>query len=148
MSLPISTYTPTGSTNTTTYFIPPRNGSLINDKGTIYLITNGLRIGFASEAAFFGLGYSYGTVQPGDTSFMVSLAPINNSAMAHPDGTLINDNGTVYIMKSNTRLGFPSLAVFDSWGLRLNEIVTANSYDRLAPVSGVLNTRMANQLSI
>src|SRR3989344_1778354 len=148
MNLPLSNYTPSGSTNTTTYFIPPRNGSLINDKGTIYLITNGLRIGFASEQAFLGLGYSYATVQPGDTSFMVALAPINNSAMSHPDGTLVNDNGTIYIMKNNTRMGFPSLQIFFSWGFELNEVVPANSYDRGAPVSGLVNTRMANQLSI
>src|SRR3989344_3939200 len=148
MNLPLSTYTPSGSTSTTTYFITPRNGSLINDKGTIYLITNGLRIGFASADAFLGLGYSYATVQPGDTSFMVALAPINNSAMSHPDGTLVNDNGTIYIMKNNTKMGFPSLQVFFSWGFELNKVVPANSYDRGAPVSGLVNTRMANQLSI
>ena len=148
MNLPLSNYTPSGSTNTVTYFIPPRNGSLINDRGTIYLITNGLRIGFASEQAFLGLGYSYATVQPGDTSFMVALAPINSNAMSHPDGTLVNDNGTIYIMKNNTKMGFPSLQVFFSWGFELNEVVPANSYDRGAPVSGLVNTRMANQLSI
>jgi len=92
MALSVSTNTPSGSNTATTYFIPPRNGSLINDKGTIYLITNGTRTGFASAEAFLGLGYKFANAQPGDTSFMTSLAPINDSSMTHPDGTLINDH--------------------------------------------------------
>jgi hypothetical protein len=148
LALDLPTYTPSGSTQSRTYFIPPRNGSLINDNGTVYLITNGLRTGFASSQAFLGLGYSFVNAQPGDTSFMVTLAPINSSAMAHPDGTLINDNGTIYLLKNNYRMGFPSMAVFYSWGLKLNEVVPANSYDRSAPVSGILNLRLDNQLSI
>ena len=70
-ALPLTTYTPSGSTETKTYFIPPRNGSLINDNGTVYLIIGGLRAGFTSEAVFKGLGYSFSNVYAGDTSFMV-----------------------------------------------------------------------------
>jgi hypothetical protein len=148
MALPLTTYTPNGSTQVTTYFIPPRNGSLINDKGTVYLITNGLRAGFTLEKVFKELGFSFSNVYPGDTSFMATLAPINSSAIAHPDGTLINDNGTIYVMKNGNRMGFPSMAIFDSWGYWMGEAVKANSYDRQAPVSGVIQTRMSNQLSI
>ncbi|MCL5667011.1 MAG: hypothetical protein M1383_04550 [Patescibacteria group bacterium] len=148
MALPVSTYTPSGSNTTATYFIPPRNGSLINDKGTVYLITNGMRIGFANEQAFLGLGYSYKNVQPGDASFMTSLAPINSSEVVHPDGTLINDHGTIYIMKNGYRAGFPSMQVFNSWGLKTSEVVPANSYDQAATQAGVVSNRMANQMSI
>jgi hypothetical protein len=70
------------------------------------------------------------------------------TATAHPDGTLIRDNKTIYLLKNNTRLGISSMEVFYSWGLNMNEVVPANNYDLAAPVSGVLNTRMANQLSI
>lgn len=129
-------------------YIPPRNGSLINDKGTIYLITDGQRIGFASAQAFLGLGYSFANAQPGDTSFMTSLAPINSSAMAHPNGTLINDRGTIYIMKNNYRAGFPSMEVFNSWGLKMNEAVPANSYDQGVSQAGVVTSRTANQMSL
>lgn len=129
-------------------FIPPRNGSLINDKGTVYLITGGLRAGFANEAAFKGMGYNYVNVYPGDTSFMTSMAPINSSAQKHPNGALINDNGTLYVMQNGYRVGFPSMAVLDSWGYWVSEAVPANSYDRQAEVSGVMQTRMPNQMSI
>lgn len=148
MALSLPQYTPSGSSQLTAYYIPPRNGSLINDKGTIYLITNGQRIGFASSQAFLGLGYSFANAQQGDTSFMTSLAPINNFEMAHPDGTLINDHGTIYIMKNNYRAGFPSMEAFNSWGLKMNEVVPANNYDQAAQQAGVVTNRMANQMSI
>lgn len=148
MALPVSTYTPSGATSPTTYFIPPRNGSLINDKGTIYLITNGLRTGFASADVFLGLGYSFSNAQPGDTSFMVSLSPINSSSIVHPDGTIINDNGTIYLMKDGYRAGFPNMQIFNSWGLKMSEAVPANSHDRSAAKAGVVSNRMANQMSI
>lgn len=129
-------------------FIPPRNGSLINDNGTVYLITGGVRAGFANEAAFKGMGYSYTNVYPGDTSFMISVDPINSANQKHPNGTLINDNGTLYVMQNGYRVGFPSMAILDSWGYWVSEAVPANSYDRQAEISGVMQTRMPNQMSI
>ncbi|MEJ0021588.1 MAG: hypothetical protein WDN47_03310 [Candidatus Doudnabacteria bacterium] len=148
MSLPLTTYTPTGANTTTTYFIPPRNGSLINDHGTIYLITNGLRTGFTNAPAFLELGYSFANAADGDTSFMVTLPPISNSSIAHPDGTLINDHGTIYMAKDSSRVGIPSMDVFNSWGLKLKEVVPANSLDLSLPSGGTITTRMDNQLSI
>jgi hypothetical protein len=136
------------SLTASTSFIPPRNGSLINDKGTVYLITGGLRAGFATETAFKGMGYTYSNVYPGDTSFMTSIEPINSSAQKHPNGTLINNNGTLYVMQNGYRVGFPSMAVLDSWGYWVNDAVPANSYDQQAEVSGVMQTRMVNQMSI
>ena len=147
-ALPLTTYTPSGSTETKTYFIPPRNGSLINDNGTVYLIIGGLRAGFTSEAVFKGLGYSFSNVYAGDTSFMVSLAPINSSEQLHPDGTLINDNGTLYVMKNGYRMGIPNMAILDSWGYWPSEAVPANSFDRQAQISGVLEQRLPAQLNI
>lgn len=148
MALPLNTFTPSGTTVSKTYFIPPRNGSLINDNGTVYLITGGLRVGFSNETAFKGLGYSYTNVYPGDTSFMVSMAPINSSDQIHPNGTLINDKGTLYVMQNGYRVGVPSMAVLESWGYWATDAVPANSYDRSAEVSGILQTRMANQMNI
>lgn len=148
MSLPVGTYTPNGASAPVPYYIPPRNGALINDKGTVYLITGGLRAGFVSEKVFKDLGYSFSNVYPGDTSFMVSMSPIASSAQKHPNGTLVNDHGTLYVMQNGYRVGFPSLDVLDSWGYWVTDAVTANSYDHAADISGVMSTRMANQMSI
>jgi hypothetical protein len=95
-------------------YIPPRNGSLINDNGTIYLISDGQRIGFASAEAFSEFSYSFTNAQPGDTSFLVTQPPVTSSAIAHPDGTVINENGTLYVMQNGYREGVPSMKIFNS----------------------------------
>ncbi len=148
MNLPLTTYAVSPDNTLATYFIPPRNGSLINDHGTVYLITNGQRAGFTSSAVFTGAGYSFSNVYSGDTSFMVTLPPISSADRAHSDGTLINDQGTLYVIKGGSRLGFPSMAVLESWGYWTSDAVPANSYDRNLPMGGVVQARMADQLNI
>ncbi len=127
-------------------YIPPRYGSLINDQGTIYLITDNYRIGFASEQAFLGLGYAYQNVFPGDTSFLDSLAPINTSEMAHPSGTAINIDGTICVVQSVFQSGgkygyrcITSLQHFYDWGYKLTDVIPANSHDRSLPMNGVID---------
>lgn len=130
------------------YYIPPREGSLINDKGTVYLVTGGgSRAGFASEAVFKGYGYSYSNVYIGDTSFMNTYPAMTSSNMLHPDGTLVNYNGTLYQMESGQRLAFPSVEILESWGYWLTDAVPANSFDANAPVTGVMEARTPDLLS-
>ena len=129
-----------------TSFVVPRSGSLVNDHGTIYLITGGKRQGFASAQAFLGLGYSFKNVLVGDTAFMDSLPPITTSSMAHPSGTIVNDHSTFYLMAGDLRQGIPSLAVFNSWGVQLREVVSANDFDRQIPAGEVLQARTNIQL--
>ncbi len=129
-------------------YVPPMDGSLINDNGTVYLMTNGQRAGFTSAANFTGLGYSFKNVIAGDTSFLPSAANINSTAMAHPVGTLVNDNGTVYLMTTSGKMGIPSLSVFNSWGYSFAHVVPANSYDTATPMSsGIMNARATGQLN-
>jgi hypothetical protein len=105
-------------------------------------------MGFSSAKVFTDLGYSFSNVRPGDTSFMVALAPINSASMAHPDGTLVNIGGTVYIMKDGSRKAFSSAQIFYSWGLSFAEVVPGNSFDASATVGPQIQTRLVNQLSI
>lgn len=129
-------------------FVPAADGSLINDKGTVYLITNGQREGFTSAANFLGLGYSFSNVLAGDTSFMTSGPVISTTDMAHPAGTLVNQAGTVYLITSTGKQGIPSLAVFNSWGYSFGKVAPANSYDNALPMSsGIMPTFMAGCLS-
>ena len=148
MQLPIATISSSQTGQVVPAFIAPRNGSLIDDNGTVYIITNGERQGFSSASVFTGLGYSFSNVMAGDTSFLVTLAPINSTAMRHPDGTVINRNGTIYAIINGTVYGFPNTSIFNSWGLSFPQVVNANSYDNQLPNGGTMNTRMANQLSI
>lgn len=128
-------------------FIPPREGSLILDKGTVYLISGGGRAGFATEAVFKGLGFTYKNVYPGDTSFMATETPITSIAKVHPDGVLIKNNGTFYLMENDARLGFTNMAILDSWGYWVDDAVQANSYDLKSAITGVVPVRGINQMS-
>lgn len=120
-------------------FVTPASGKLYlstQDGKTVYVITNGQRAGFTNPAALLGLGYSFSKVTPADTSFMTTLAPISTAAMAHPIGTLINDNGTIKLVVAGGVEGIPTVATFNSWGYSFNDVVLANSYDRALPMTG------------
>ncbi len=128
-------------------FISPRPGSLINDKGTVYIITSYARTGFTSEAVFKGLGYSYSNVYKGDTSFLHTDTPINSNSQQHPAGTLIKDKGTLYIMHFGSKIGVPTIKALESWGYWTNEAVIATSYDITTNESNVLDIRANDQFS-
>jgi chitodextrinase len=131
-------------------FAPPMDGSLINDKGTVYLIVNGKRAGFTSETVFLGLGFSFANVLPGDTSFMTTLPPINTITNPHPAGTLVIDStGTVYLVGPTGKVGIPTMSVFTSWGFNLKNVVKANQYDISSslPTTAILQTRPPDQLN-
>lgn len=129
-------------------YIQPRDGSLINDHGTIYIITDGYRAGFASAEAFLGFGYSFSHALEGDTSFLSTLAPINTHKTSHPSGTVVNASGTICVIVSPFREGgivgrrcFSTLADMNSWGIRNYEILPANSFDIALPILGVIPSR-------
>jgi hypothetical protein len=127
--------------------IPPMNGSLINDNGTIYIITVGKREGFASANVFVGLGYTFSQAQKGDTSFMDSLAPINSITIAHASGSLVNRGGTIYLVTNSGRIAIASTDIFHSWWYNFLTVVQANSYDNALPLSTALMSRhLAGQL--
>lgn len=128
-------------------FVPPMDGSLINDRGTVYIITNGKRLGVSSDSVFRALGYSYRNVMPGDTSFMTTIGPVTSSDVAHPAGTLVNDNGTEYLNTCNGKLGIPTNEVFFSWGFSYAKDVIANAADRALSVLGLLPQRGSTNLS-
>lgn len=137
-----------------TSFIRPRDGSLINDNGTVYIVFDNHRQGFVSAQVFLGLGYSFENVLTGDTSFLRTLAPITSSEINHPSGTVINDNGTICVVESlfqirGGSLGrkcFSNLADMNSWGIKTREILAANSFDRALPISGVIRARAAHSM--
>ncbi len=137
-------------------FIPPMDGSLINDNGTIWVMSNGKRSGFTTMAVFTGRGYSLSNVLMGDTSFMQSNPAINDTVSAHPVGALVNQAGTVYLVTPTGLMGIPSQSVFNSWGYSFSNVVPANAADaaigmsagimpsfamgRLTPYDGVVGT--------
>ncbi len=140
-----------------TNYIPPMDGSLINDNGTIWVMSNGQRAGITTMAVFNGLGYKLSNVLVGDTSFMSMAAVLNSASQQHPVGALVNLNGTIFLMTPSGRMGIPSESVFNSWGYSFAKVVPANAADaavafnsgimpaftmgRLSPYDGVSGTQ-------
>lgn len=67
--------------------------------------------------------------------------PINWTRVAHPAGTLVSDNGTIYEINGRWRTGYPSVPVFRSNGNRFEEVVPASEGDRGLPALGVAKYR-------
>lgn len=131
--------------------MPPRDGSLWNYNGTVYIVSEGkAQQPFGSAEVFKGYGYSFSNVYTEPTDFFgngsLEIYPtMTSSELIHPDGTLIEHQGTYFIMNSHARLGVPSQAILESWGYWLNDAVEANSYDLATPVTAVLGMRPFDQ---
>lgn len=136
-------------------FIPPRDGSIFcatATKGTdvageCALITGGMKAPFTSASVFAGQGYSFANANYGDSSFLSKTSNIDNAGAAHRQGTLVNQNGTVYLVGTSTLLGIPSVDVFNSWGYSFGHVVTANAADQAMTKSGVMCARVPGQLN-
>lgn len=136
-------------------FIPAQDGKLICSdrddayakKGTCYLITNGKRAAFTSQAVFNALGFKFSQATTGDVSFMPTDVNISSSKEAHRPGVLINNNGTIQLVGPNSLMGIPSESVFASWGYSFADVVPANTADKAKTQSGVMQSRVVGQLS-
>lgn len=133
-------------------FIPPRDGSIIcsnggSDKGTCYLITNGQKAAFTSEAVFNASGFNFKYALYGDVSFLPATSSISNATQAHLPGTLINNNGTVEIVGTNGTIGVPSMNVLQSWGYSLIDVVQADTADQTFTQSAILTMHTPGQLA-
>ena len=126
-------------------FVTPRDGSLINDNGTIYITDNNYRQAFSSDQVFLDLGYSMNNIISGDISFLPDLSVINSADVTHPAGTIINNAGTIcsvesiFLHPTNPGLQcFDSLADMQSWGISVSTVVAANSHDSMLPINGII----------
>lgn len=126
--------------------MPYADGSLVNDNGTIYVISNGAKHGVTTASVFLSLGYKWINVIYGNASFMPDGAVIS-AALAHAPGTLVNQNGTIYYISNFGKMGFPSLAVFNSWGFNLKNVVPANGEDMALSKDSIVSAWTLGQLS-
>jgi hypothetical protein len=134
-------------------FIAPQDGKVIcsdrgSDRGTCYLITGGKKAGFTSEYVFRQLGYDFRYSMIGDVSFLPTTANIDTPTAPHKAGTLVNKDGTIYLVSGNGLLGLPSWATLQSWGYMSTDIVLANSADRSLPVVGTLVAKLPEQIAV
>jgi hypothetical protein len=118
------------------------DGTLLLDRGVIYVMEYGLKRPFVSMSVFTSLGYKLSNVLKVDASTIVPGDGMFTAANHHPRGTLVVDKGTVYFIGTGFRYPFPSASVFLSWGNQFKNIVPANSYDLLIPTGPVVETKV------
>lgn len=107
------------------------SGSLVNENGTIYFISGHTKIPFTNWPAFVGLGYSLSNVIKGDLSSYPAASTyfITTANAAHPWGSWILHNRTIYYAHETGLIGVPSWDVFINNGGNAKYIIKANSYD-------------------
>ena len=109
------------------------DGSLVADKGAVYIIENEKKYGFASAEVFLGLGYKFENVYAGDLTDYPLGGVIDNTNGRHSYGTVVMDgSGTVYQMTSNGYSGVPSLAVFQANKFNFRNVVSMSPADKTA----------------
>ncbi|MCL5436108.1 MAG: hypothetical protein M1275_03440 [Patescibacteria group bacterium] len=84
-------------------------GSLVDVSSTINLITAQGRKPFPSAEVFSSYGYTFDSVFP-STTLDESLPKLPD--MQYRDGTLVNDNGTIYLISEGAKFGFKTWSGF------------------------------------
>lgn len=139
---------PTGS------FIPPMDGTIFcatETKGTdvageCSLITEGQKAAFTSAQVFAQQGYSFDRAIYGDSSFLSKTTDIADGSAAHRTGSLVNDNGTIYMNYKDSRFGIEDMSVVNSWGWNLTFVPLANAQDKDLTLVGDLQTRKPGKI--
>ena len=120
---------------------PLRDGALINDRGTIFVIENSLKRGFTSLEVFKESGRKLSSVVEADTANVPAGEVISDATQRHPRGTLVIFEGTIYFLGKDLRYPFPSEEVFLSWGHSFANVVPANSADMNSPVGPIVELK-------
>ncbi len=95
---------------------------LVNDKGTYFLIQNGVLHGIADPGTLSSFGFAFGDAETA-TAQDLSLRSGNN--LSPDDGALVKTakDPTVYLISGQKRHGFTSASVFRAWGFKFSFIV-------------------------
>ncbi|MEO8065850.1 MAG: hypothetical protein ABI643_03295 [Candidatus Doudnabacteria bacterium] len=112
----------------------------------VYLVSGGQKRPFVSGNVFVGLGYQFSNIQLAPTNTFADLPTgpnLDSTVMAHPIGSLVITNGEIWQMGTNSHSGFPSMAAFNSFGYKLNNVVQANAADLATANSGAVTARPA-----
>jgi hypothetical protein len=112
------------------------------DNKTVYMVgTNGTKRGFATADAFKQLGYSFANLPKINLSDYQPGPAITSASDSHPEGALVLEGKTVWWVKNNTREGFESMAVFNTYGFATTKIVKSNTADLALPQGPLVKFR-------
>lgn len=111
------------------------SGRLISESGTVYIVYNGTKNAFSSQAVFRALGFKLSNVQEvGDSGLEDSGYSIQSAKASHPWGAWIKSGKTVYFVHENGLIPVPDYSTLLNNGGQLRYVVPANRYDFALPV--------------
>ena len=94
-----------------------RDGSLLSNRGGVYIISNGLRRPIVSPTAFLRLGFKWNNIKAVSDAEL-NLHPLGEAVTTtsnYPDGVVIKTgNGKMYLVEDDKRRYIPSPLVFES----------------------------------
>ncbi|MEJ0021860.1 MAG: putative Ig domain-containing protein [Candidatus Doudnabacteria bacterium] len=113
---------------------PYQNGQLILENGTVYIVYQNTKVGFASADAFVGLGYQFSNVTPvTDSGLAVSSKVVVTADGGHPRGSWLLSGQAVFFLTPDGLIPVPDWNTFLSNGGQAIFIVSANSFDLARP---------------
>ena len=79
-------------------------------------------MGFESEAVFKTYGFTFGRVVAANAADMaLPVGPL----VKFRDGTLVNDQGTIYVISDGKKLGFRSMNALNTRGYAIKNAIQA-----------------------
>lgn len=141
----------TQSENTLPYTetLKPGDGALVKkpNDSTVYLIFDNSKHGFISESVFNSLSYKFSNVLEVTANELDALSigsVVSDLNMAHPNGTFVNQDGTIFRVSEGKKYGIPNMEVYNTYTIdnSFKYVVPANSKDRSLPLGGVLEKRL------
>lgn len=118
------------------------------DNPTVYIISGDKKRPFPSAEIFLAMGYSFKHVmidRDGLLPLVTTGYPVASAAWPHPEGTLVNDRGAVFLVTGQGKMGIQSAEIFESHGFDWARIVPANNSDRKLHLEGFLDLKSEPQ---
>jgi hypothetical protein len=116
-----------------------KNGELLKEGGTIYIIYRNSKSGFANFSAFSGFGFSLSNVlDAGYVNVPTSGYVISTASASHPWGSWVKSGNTVYFVHEQGLIPVPDWNTFISNGGQAHLIVNSNQYDFYVPMLSVM----------
>lgn len=98
-------------------------GTLLNNNGSIVTWTEDGAFAFPSEAVFYSHGGTYNQVVTANSKDVFTDADI----MIYRTGTLVNDAGSVWVIKDDTKIGFPSVSCFLGFSFNFGSVLNGST---------------------
>lgn len=112
-----------------------KNGQLLREGNTIYLVYRNLKSGFASLSAFAGFGFKLSNViNVGSSGLNDSGFVVSASNASHPWGSWVKSGQTVYFVHETGLISVPDWNTFINNGGQGQLIVNANLKDFALPM--------------